>query len=881
MRWERRKPRWPWMMGLVCLVAAAIAAPYFWQRPLLNVHELMAQHHSKDLASILVSQESQALPTRLPLNMDSFRELCGTVQEIVDSLPDVLDAETILDAAAQESSTQQTGVDSPRQNSEPLFKRVYVPPIKVESTRPVIQVESESDRLAMLTPRKVNREHLNKVLDQTDKATTKAKLPAAAEPATKGEVSPEVEPNTESTSHRIRQRPTHLIEKLELLKTNPETREWATQVLKCVLPLTDGEEVTPGVAVVSLVELRRLVAEGKDISREVADPSLQLLWLQAAEGLERRLCIWELLLTEDSPAVELSEVETSGTLMPVLGNIASLLAGTANGEAWRDYLLLDEIALATSEGVGIDRAQRLRLAQEVLSRLSDQQLTTEQRDFIAREPMASLRRELRPWATGPVDLNTLLALVERYEQQGGLRYAAAIAQLEQRMLWSNHDQYQSLAEELHTLYRGANMRIALSKELMNRMVPEQDIRTAPVREKIAGRRVNGRARTTTEVEVELLPSDDSWQFELQAQGKVYSRTRSDTWPVKVHNAARYHYEAEKLISIDPEGLQVERAKSTAQGRNEYLGADSQFDRVPILGAMFRDIGRYQNQKSRPQALSQVKSKVAYQARSRMDREADPKLSELEQRFRERVLAPFGNLALAAETVDMHTTAKRAVMELRLANVDQLAAHTPRPSAPADSVLSVQLHQTALNNALAGLELEGQRLSLIELHKLLAEKMGYKDAVPPEDLPARAIVEFAPYDAVHVSFSQDRLELVLNIRELAHGRDKIRNFEVHTFHQPIVDGLTVRLVQDETLQFAGRHLRTGHRVVLHSVMGKLFSKGEDIHILKKMETDKRLEGLMVTQVVIEDGWMAVALGPATPHRSAWRTPTYQLEAESVR
>src|SRR5690606_2556895 len=134
-----------------------------------------------------------------------------------------------------------------------------------------------------------------------------------------------------------------------------------------------------------------------------------------------------------------------------------------------------------------------------------------------------------------------------------------------------------------------------------------------------------------------------------------------------------------------------------------------FDGVPFLGAMFRNLAKRETLKSRATALAQVKSKVEKKARTQMDKEADPKLANLEQRFQDYVLVPFSKLALAAEPVDMFTTSDRAVMQLRMANLDQLAAHTPRPSAPADSVVSVQLHETALNNAFAGLELEGKRM----------------------------------------------------------------------------------------------------------------------------------------------------------------------------
>jgi hypothetical protein len=222
------------------------------------------------------------------------------------------------------------------------------------------------------------------------------------------------------------------------------------------------------------------------------------------------------------------------------------------------------------------------------------------------------------------------------------------------------------------------------------------------------------------------------------------------------------------------------------------------------------------------------------------------------------------------------------MQLRLANLDQLAAHTPRPSAPADSVISMQVHETAINNALAGLQLEGRRFTMPELHAFLSEKLGRKGAAPPEDLPARAKVEFAKHDSIHVSFVDDRLELVLNFRELGHGRDKIQNFQVHAYYRPQLDGLAVMLIRDDSLQFSGPNLKTGARVVLHSVMGKLFGKGQEIGVVRKaLEADKRLSGLMVTQLVIDDGWMALALGPTTADRTAWRTPNYRIDAEMMK
>jgi hypothetical protein len=677
----------------------------------------------------------------------------------------------------------------------------------------------------------------------------------------------------------LRQAPTLLIERLEKLAHHPLATEWASAVLTRVRQLTENPATPPVIGLQILAELKQLAAAGQIRSLEISDPAVQQNWLQAAQGLQRRIGIWELLIERGGAEPITPTAQQTTDLMPVITDIAALLAGTANGDEWRDYLLLDQVAAAASEGVAFDHLTRMRLSQEVLSRMNDTRLTSEQRTFIAAEPLSSLSRELQPWAAGPVDLNKLLAIVERYEADSRMLYAEAIGQLSQRMQWSNDPKLQTLAHDLQQQFRGANMRIALNHEMFNRMIPKQPSIVEPVRERIVGTKVEGRSKTTSDVDIRLLPADDAWQLVLRADGQVLSSTRSDTWPVKVRNAARYEYAAEKVITIGEDGLEVEPTKAAAKGKHQYLGAESKFDRVPFLGAMFRGFAKKENQKSRPQAMAQVRSKVVNKACSRMDSEADPKLEKVEQRFHDFVMVPFEQLALAAEPIDMFTTSDRAVMQLRLANLDQLAAHTPRPSAPADSVVSVQLHETALNNAFAGLDLEGRRMTLPELHKFLAEKFGNPDAPMPEDFPTRARIEFAKHDAVHVSFVEDRLELVLNIRELGHGRDKIQNFQVHAYYRPQLDGLSVNLVRDETLQFAGPQLKTGARFVLHGIMGKVFSRGRELRIVRKtLEDDPRFDGLMVTQLVIDDGWMAMALGPVTTDRTAWRTPNYVLGTE---
>jgi hypothetical protein len=413
--------------------------------------------------------------------------------------------------------------------------------------------------------------------------------------------------------------------------------------------------------------------------------------------------------------------------------------------------------------------------------------------------------------------------------------------------------------------------VAFSRELLKRLIPQRGAVSERVHEKIAGTEVRGRSQTQTDVQLRMLPSNEAWRFELSAEGDVRSRTSSNTWPAKVRNASRMRYHATKEIVVDGQGLQIAPAQATASGRTDLVGVDSSFESVPLLGSLVESAARRRHRESRSTALSQVKAKVARQARQRMDREADAKLHGMEQRVRLAVTGPLERLAVSAEPLEMNTSEDRAVMRLRLADEAQLAAHTPRPSAPSDSVLSLQFHESALNNAVGGLGLDGRRITVGELHKLLTEKIERRPAEAPADLPQKAIVQFAPRDAVRFVCRDDRVELVLRIVEMRKGRDSIRNVGVHAIYRPELAGMEVKLVREGGLQFDGAHLRTGPRMVLHSVFGKLLRKDQEVPVLAaRVSDDPRLAGLMVTQLVIEDGWVAIAAGPASPHRTAWRT-----------
>lgn len=909
MHWKRRRPRWPYLAALGCLFLLTLAAPWSWRHS--RTARLRAENEPKsptryDLAppadraprlSVHGPKPAPALyPTVPPLAAPSAPEpeLSGPMVfaddyfAVDEPLVETVDSRTPAEENAQafgrsdRSLIVRSGAAPSAAATPPLFTKQSL--VKVRDALTAMVEQARQAHAARTAPTAVAgsgtiSSPMRVLVDGPDDRL--AMIPHSDFPTPT--LAPAAEPNPASpvATTALRHRPTALIEQLEVLTVGSPAAPWAQHVLARIEQLTDAPAPPDHNWQPTIHELRQLAAHGYRQASSITNPADQSSWVRASRSLERRLPVWTLLVDRrfmSEQATSLSDAlrDHSG-LLQTLHEVAQLTAGSDEGATWREYLRIDDLAGLTSIA-GEDFAESRRaVARDVLVRISDPWLTSAQRQFLAQPPIERMAVELRPWAAGDASVDSLAAFMERYEATGSLADADAIAELRMRMKWSDDPRLQSLADDLNRNYRNANMRIAFSGDLMNRMIPPQEVRKAPVRSRIVGADVRGRSETDTEVRVRLIPDPAVWRFGLEASGNVNSNTVSETWPAKLRNRSQMEYEARKLIMINRFGLHSWPAESQAEGHTKLVAVESSLTVVPILGAIVENVARDQHQQNRNQAIVQVKERVGREARERMDAEADAKLISFENRFRERVMEPMARFAIVAEPVDMSTTEERIQARLRLATEQHLGAHTPRPSAPSDSLASFQIHESAFNNAMRGLELDGRRMSVPELHQVLADKVRRRSELEPADLPRAAKVEFAKHDAVRVVCHGDRIELILNIVELRHGRDHIRSVGVHAFFRPVVDGLEMKLVRDGTLQFRGAHLRTGPRMVLHSVFGKLLPKDQEVALLAPtMNGDPRFAGLMVTQLVIDDGWVAVSIGPARPERTAWRTRTVDLK-----
>ncbi len=462
------------------------------------------------------------------------------------------------------------------------------------------------------------------------------------------------------------------------------------------------------------------------------------------------------------------------------------------------------------------------------------------------------------------------AAIESYEQTCDPQTGRELVAAQQELRASAEPLDQELADAVEQHYRNANIRIAITSAMLNRYVSRERSESRAVRERIAGTPVRGHAETTSESRMKLLPATGQWQMNLEAAGVVDSETLADGGAAQIRSRGETDFTASKSITVGTDGVHMEPTSVRANSNSRPMGVSSDYDWMPVVGDVIRNRAMDQYRAKRGQAKSEVEYKVAARAMKKLDRESGRMIEDVRDQMHAQVYAPLEEAGVNLTTVELTSSPERLVARLRVAGNKQIGAHTPRPRAPADSLASLQIHESALTNAAVSLGLDNQRFTAEQLQVKLRERLPrLAMATAPESRPG-TLFHFADQDAVQFHMNKGRLELTLALAAYEQEGRSIGPLVVHAFYVPVVDGLKAEFARDGGLGIEGR-LSSGDRAVLHNVFKEVFSEERRLPVVKlDNPDDQRLAGLMITQLVMEDGWLGIAVGPTTSGRVAERS-----------
>ena len=652
--------------------------------------------------------------------------------------------------------------------------------------------------------------------------------------------------------------PPSLRTRLEKLAAEPGTAAWAGDVdrllEKLVGALSSGSDQTGRL----MGELSRRAAQAERLAEKL-QPAKAAELRRTAHAVIRRVELWKLAVQISGPELKSAKAPQADPqrLALCLANLKGLDGHSPMSDAWQKYILVDALKGLSQGRVAAGRQESRDLARRVLTRITQVPMNDRQRALVKTSPMVALRSELQRWAAEPADLARLVGAVEEFES-GGLASDGRRVALEQyRMTFSPVKSERELAAAVDSYYRNANVRLVLTKTLMNRLLPEPKAEYEPVRDTILGYPVRGRSLNQPELAVDFIPDPERLLMQFQVRGWVSSSTSSTAGPATFFDSSNAYYEAKKPLEIQARGIRLEPAEVSAYSNSRLQGLRTNFDGIPILGAVVQNIARNKHEERKPEAAAEVEYKISARAKERIDQEASTRLSEGVERMRERVFTPLAELGLDPVMIESQTSAERMTMRLRLAAEQQLGSQTPRPRAPSDSLATVQLHETAVNNLLERMDLEGRTFTAAQLSQYIADKL-HREPWPCQTEHDDATIRFAAKDAMTVRFQDGRLILTLAVAELRNPPRAWRDFRVRVCYRPVVQGRSAELARVGVVQLIGR-LSTGSQIAVRGIFSKTFPKNTTWRIMPdRLADDPKLADLSVSQFAIEDGWLSLAL-----------------------
>jgi len=400
-----------------------------------------------------------------------------------------------------------------------------------------------------------------------------------------------------------------------------------------------------------------------------------------------------------------------------LGGDNSFAAG------WKDYLKWPLLEPHLQDDVKIT-GQSLRGLDTVLRRLRANKPGLEHPKFVHVADTLETYRELAFWHTlgkrrdtRPRYANFLLELekqITRNLEKPTVESTRQIGKIVGLMSQLGHSP--NLVERIRAKFARPNVNMKISLSAVNRLAQRPVTDTTPVRDVILGAQVRGTANSTGILRVKTVPADDHIAVELQLAGNIQSRTFSYKKPVRVGSLGSTNFVATKHLEISDDVFLLLPSATSAHTKTRICSVKKTGGN---LGRRFIEkIARKKVAESKPQAERVAARHAERQVSEKFDRQVVEAVYEARQNYDSKLHPPLERIGMFPEYLHMASSASGLQIETTLASYKQISTDRLSPGVRDDNDLTLQLHESALNNFLP--------------HLLAGAKLGQdKESEPPQ------------------------------------------------------------------------------------------------------------------------------------------------------
>ncbi|MFB3107093.1 MAG: hypothetical protein ACE1ZA_19525, partial [Pseudomonadales bacterium] len=275
-------------------------------------------------------------------------------------------------------------------------------------------------------------------------------------------------------------------------------------------------------------------------------------------AVQRRAEIWQpLIVIARSRPPSRRQQQSLDELRNRLDRLHAWLSLGEYEEDWVAYLCLVELrrhlrtATVANESVVMSVEKTLR-------RIQARELTSAQTEFLVSSSVREFEQGLWNVLAATISPTDLMRSLQAYDDDPSRVNRTIVVDQLRRWQSPLSTEYQDAVQAITAHYRNANLRLAVTEELINRLVPAFHSYAERVNDTILGAQVQGRNSASTSVSVALVPDPQRLKLWLHAQGQVKSDTTSRKGPVTMVNRGQSTFSAGKQLTVQSDGIFVTR-----------------------------------------------------------------------------------------------------------------------------------------------------------------------------------------------------------------------------------------------------------------------------------------------------------------------------------
>ncbi|MFW6170162.1 MAG: hypothetical protein ACODAD_06705 [Planctomycetota bacterium] len=538
----------------------------------------------------------------------------------------------------------------------------------------------------------------------------------------------------------------------------------------------------------------------------------------------------------------------------------------AHGRAWQEYLLLDQLAAQLERGENGDPEALLRILERFrgdhagLERPESMQLRTALERYYHRTVACDNETSREEFLRRLGQLEKLVGMLsDGFNSKTLQKIGLHLRWLRQR------EQAPAVVEAVRDLAPGANVRLTVSREFLDRVIPDRVDRVDPMKDCVLGTTIRGTSHLVGNMTVVPLPCQHEVQLGVRLRGEADTSGRGYHGPVRMRVVGTAVVEATGDILFGSEGFRrgATRAHVSATGRPTSMWTTY---RSRIADGLAMHIARRRAARTQ-QTANYIASRNAEQRLKRqVDEEVQTHLDVLQDIYLDHFRKPLLRRRMFPRVFRATSHEQGARLDMLLATDTQTGAPRPGPLPESQTAFSVHIHATAINN-LADTLLAGRTIGQSELREFVHYLFTGESQAPSVEQEDQFQIVLA--DERPLTFHADDSRITLKVRTQRFVTDRAKyppmNLTIrYTPRWAEEAGLPTWLTELEVLP-PGFHKQGDRRMSVREIAARRFisrvlerelTSSNRLGTIAFPDLSTALDDLVVTQLIVDDGWITI-------------------------